>query len=114
MRRLFVALPALLLAGAAVAQGAGGASVLDPQAKVPPVEFRSAFKDYRPFSEQELRDWRSANEEVGAAGGHAGHRPGQGPGRESAKPQPGKPATPGKAPEKSSGAPPHEGHGAHK
>ena len=97
MRRLFLALPALLLAaGAAVAQGAG-ASVLDPQAKVPPVEFRSAFKDYRPFSEQEPRDWRSANEEVGAAGGHAGHRPDQGPGRESAKPQPAKP---------------HDGHGA--
>ena len=110
MRRLFLALPALLFAGAAVAQGAGDASVLDPQAKVPPVEFRSAFKDYRPFSEQELSDWRSANEEVGAAGGHAGHRPG----RESAKPQSGKPATPGKAPEKSSGAPLHEGHGAHK
>ena len=111
MRRLFPALSALLLAGAAVAQGAGGASVLDPQAKVPPVEFRSAFKDYRPFSDQELRDWRSANEEVGAAGGHAGHRPGQGAGRESAKPQP---ETSGKAPGKSPDAPPHDGHGAHK
>ena len=90
MRIIFFAVPALLLAGAAVAQSDGRANPLDPHAKVPPVEFRSAFETYRPFADQERRDWRQANEEVGAAGGHAGHRPGQGAGEQSSKPQPGK------------------------
>jgi hypothetical protein len=103
MRIFFLAVPALLLAGTAVAQSGGGPNPIDPQAKVPPVEFRSAFEGYRPFAEQEMRDWRKANEEVGTAGGHAGHRPGQGPAQQTPKPQSGKP--------ESSGAP---GHGEHK
>ena len=78
MRIIVFAVPALLLAGAAVAQEAVRANPLDPRAKVPPVEFRSAFEGYRPFVEHERRDWREANEEVGAAGGHAGHLHGEG------------------------------------
>ena len=101
MRTIYVAVPALLFAGLAVAQGAKPSDPRDPKAKVPPVEFRSAFEGFRPFADQELRDWRRSNEEVGAAGGHAGHRPGQGPGSETSKPQPGKPETSG-------------GHGGHK
>lgn len=98
MRIFFVAAPALLFAGIAVAQGDGRPDPLDPRAKVPPVEFRSAFEGYRPYADQELRDWRKSNEEVGTAGGHGGaHRPGQSAGKTS-KPQPGKP----------------EGHGGHK
>jgi hypothetical protein len=114
MPRIFIAVPALLLAGAAAAQGDGRASALDPRVKVPPVEFRSAFDGYRPYADQEMRDWRGANEEVGAAGGHAGHRPGQGPGGQTSKPQPGKPQSSGGALEKSPAGPGHEGHGAHK
>ena len=114
MRKLVVVVPALLFAGAAVAQSDGRANPLDPQAKVPPVVFRSAFEGYRPFAEQELRDWRGANEEVGAGGGHAGHRPGQGPSQQTSKPQPGKPETPAGQPEKSPASPAHEGHGGHK
>lgn len=91
MRIIVFAVPALLFAGAAVAQDAGRTNPLDPQAKVPPVEFRSAFESYRPFIEQERRSWREANEEVGAAGGHAGHRPGQGAGGQTSKPQAAKP-----------------------
>jgi hypothetical protein len=91
MRIILFAVPALLLAGAAVAQSDGRANPLDPQAKVPPVQFPSALKGYRPFVEQEGRDWRQANEQVGAAGGHAGHQPGQGTGEKSSKPQPVKP-----------------------
>ena len=54
-----------------------------PEAEVPPVTFRSAFENYRPFADQDLQDWRRANEEVGAAGGHAGlQRP--------SKPEPGR------------------------
>jgi hypothetical protein len=93
----FLAVPALL-AGCAVPQDR--TTPLDAQAKAPPVEFRSAFEGYRPFADQDLANWRTANEEVGAAGGHAGHRPGQGPGQQSSKPQPGSPEA--------------GGHGGHK
>jgi hypothetical protein len=92
MRTLFVAVPALLFAAIAAAQGEGRRDPRDAQAKVPPVEFRSAFEGYRPYAEPELRDWRKSNQEVGAAGGHSGHRPGQGEGAQTSKPQPGKPA----------------------
>jgi hypothetical protein len=102
MRNFVVAVPALLLAGMAVAQGNGRPDPRDPGASVPPVEFRSAFEGYRPYAEQDLRDWRKSNEEVGAAGGQGGHRPGQGPGTQTSKPQPGKP--------ESSGGQGHEGH----
>lgn len=95
MRIIVFALPAFLLAGAAPAQDAVRTNPLDPRAKVAPVEFRSAFEGYRPFVEQERRDWREANEEVGAAGGHAGLQPGQGAGEQSSKPQPGKAASTG-------------------
>jgi hypothetical protein len=104
MRTIYGVVPALLFAGLAVAQGDGRSDPRDPKAKVPPVEFRSALEGYRPYADADLRDWRKSNDEVGAAGGHAGQRPGQGPGGETSKPQFGKP-------ESSSG---HGGHGGHK
>ena len=96
MRTIFVAVPALLFAGMAVAQGDGRPDPRDPGAKVPPVEFRSAFEGYRPYADQELRDWRKSNDEVGAARG------------QTPKPQPGQPAG------KSEKAPAHPGHGGQK
>jgi hypothetical protein len=87
MRTNFLVVPALLLAGAAAAQGDGRPNPTDPRAKAPPVEFRTAFDGYRPFADREMQDWRKANAEMGAAGGHAGQRPVQ----ETSKPQPGKP-----------------------
>ena len=100
MRLILAAAPALLFAalffpGVAAAQSEGRSDPRDPGTKVPPVEFRSAFEGYRPFAEQDLRDWRKSNEEVGAAGGHAGHRPGQGAGKPTSKPPPGKPESGG-------------------
>lgn len=97
MRTIYVAVPALLFAGLAIAQSDGRSDPRDPKSKVPPAEFRSAFEAYRPYADQDLRDWRKSNEEVGAAGGHAGPRPGS----ETSKPQPGKPESSG-------------GHGGHK
>ena len=88
------------IAAAASAQGDARRNPLDPQAKVPAAQYRSALEGYQPFADQELRNWRQSNDEVGAAGGHAGHKPGQGPSKETSKPQPGKP--------------PAGGHGAHK
>jgi hypothetical protein len=100
MRSIHAAVPAVLFAGLAIAQSDGRPDPRDPKAKVPPVEFRSALEGYRPYADADLRDWRRSNEEVGAAGGHAGHRPGQGSGAETSKSQPGKPETSG-------------GHGGH-
>jgi hypothetical protein len=91
MRTALLALPALLLAGAAAAQNADRPNPLDPRAKSPRNEYRSALQDYRPFTEPELRDWRQSNETVREAGGHAGHKPAQGPGQPTSKPQPGTP-----------------------
>ena len=91
MTKAVLFLPALVVAGVVAAENAERPNPNDPKAKVPPIEYRSAFEGYRPFSDQEAADWRKANEEVGAAGGHAGHRPGQGPGRPTSKPQPGQP-----------------------
>lgn len=71
MRIIFFAVPALLLAGVAAAQD-GRRKPLDPKAKVPAFEYRSAFEGYRRFAEPELADWRRSNDEVGAAGGHLG------------------------------------------
>ena len=106
--------PAILFAGGVAAQNSGAPNPGDPQAKVPPVQYRSAFEGYRPFADQELSDWRKANEEVGSAAGHAGHRPGQGAGQQTSKPQPGKPESSGGPAEKGGTGPGHQGHGGHK
>ncbi len=89
MQKTFLVVPALLLASCAASQNPGRPDVTDARAQAPAIEFRSAFDGYRPFAEEEQKDWRKANEEVGAAGGHAGHRPGQGPGAATSKPEPG-------------------------
>ena len=95
MRFILVALPALLIAGTGAAQDTARPDPRDARAKVPSVEFRSALEGYRPYSEPQPRDWRQANDEVGAGGGHLGHRPGQGPGKATSKPQPGTPPSSG-------------------
>ena len=97
----FLVLPALLLAGTASAQTAGRANPADPRANVPQIEFRSAFEGYRPFAEEDLRDWRKSNDEVGAAA-------------QTTKPHPGKPESSVGQAEKRGDAPAHPGHGGHK
>jgi hypothetical protein len=86
--------PAFLIAGTALAQDERR-SPLDPQAKAPPPEYRSALEGYRQFAEQDLADWRRSNDAVAAAGGHAGLLLGQGAGEQIPKPMPGTPQTPG-------------------
>ncbi len=88
MRIIFLGVPALWLAGCAGGQADVQRGALNAQAKVPALEYRSAFEAYRAFKEEELRDWRKANEEVGAAGGHAGHKPRQDPGARPAVKEP--------------------------
>jgi len=110
----FFVLPVVLLAGAPSAQSDGPADPADSGAKVPQIAYRSAFERYQPYADQDLRDWRKSNDEVGMAGANAGQRPGQEPGGQTSKPQPGKPESSGGPDEKSTGAPSRQGHGGHK
>lgn len=85
-RSIFIALAALA-AGTAVAQETRQPDPTDPRAKVPGVEYRSAFAGYRPLAEEKVTPWGEANEAVKEGGGeHEGHAPGA-----SAQPKP-KPA----------------------
>lgn len=78
MKRLFLTLPALLVATAigAHAETAHRADPSNPsQAGIAP-SYRSAFDGYLPHQNGKtpsLENWRAANELVGSLGGHAGH-----------------------------------------
>jgi hypothetical protein len=75
-KRIFYAL-AIPVAGLAAAQTAPQPNPADPEVRVPPLEYRSAFAGYRRYAEPELAPWRAANDEVGRIGGHVGmQRPG--------------------------------------
>ena len=102
MQTIVLPVLALLFAGTAAAQDAARPQPADSRAAVPEVTYQSAFEGYRPYADQEPADWRKANEEAGAGGGHAGHYRAQ-PG---AKPEPADPK--GAAPKR------HHGHGGHK
>ena len=55
---------AFLAAGCATQEERRPAAA-EPESAAPAVQFRSAFEGYRPFAEQDLQDWRKANDEVG-------------------------------------------------
>ena len=74
MPKTYLVLPVLLLAGCTASQNPSRPDVTDSRVQVPAIEFRTAFDGYRPFAEEEQKDWRKANEEVGAAGGHGDHK----------------------------------------
>jgi hypothetical protein len=62
---------ATMVASAAAAQSLPKSDPADATARTPSMEYRSAFGEYRPYSEPELAAWRAANEEV--AGAHGAH-----------------------------------------
>ena len=100
----------LVLAGVAGAAGAQDDARRDPSvpgAQVPKFEYRSAFSDYRPFSEEKVAPWREVNDEVGRVGGHAGHSGQQ-------KPAPAKPGAAAPAAPKAPPDGPAGGHGGHR
>lgn len=69
---LIVAATALGFPPPALAQSAAEAkvpSVLDPRAPVPPLQYRSAFSDYKPNAEAKVGAWRELNDTVGRIGG---------------------------------------------
>ena len=83
MHKRFLIALAAMAAGAAAAQSSGRPDPTDQKAKVPPLEYRSAFEGYRPFAEEKPAPWRDANEAVKGNVGHAGHSP-----KPPAKPRP--------------------------
>jgi hypothetical protein len=96
MQMHFLVWIATLVALPALAQAPGvAADPADAKAVSPAPQYRSAFADYRAWREPELTNWRSANDEVAAVGGHMGHVRGQA----SVRAIPGATATPGTKPE---------------
>jgi hypothetical protein len=71
-------------------------------APAPPLTYRSAFADYKPWQDTKPGDWKAMNDAVGKAGGHSMSMP-MGPG--SAPP----PASAASKP----GIPSHNGHEMH-
>lgn len=62
-------------AAALVAMPALGQSprLTDAKATGAVLSYQSAFADYRGWREPDAMNWRQANDEVGAMGGHMGH-----------------------------------------
>lgn len=99
------------------------ANPADPGAAAPPMGYRSAFSDYKPWQDIKPADWRVVNDAVREAaatgGGHAGH--GAAPAAASA-PAPARASAPAPAatpaPARAAPGPQapagHSGHGAHK
>jgi len=73
MFRTIVTVFALSSAWTATAQTVTSPASAPPTAKAEPLQYRSAFADYRPWQEVEPLAWRAANESAAALGGHLGH-----------------------------------------
>ena len=96
---------AMFAASAAIAQDAVRLNPNNPSAVVPRLTYSSAFEGYRPFAEQDVQNWRKANEEVSAVGGNKDRVPGQGIEQSAPAESPAAPASKTLAP---------QDHGGHK
>ena len=97
-----------LIACAALAAMAAGASAAPPQKEPPTVSsdkavppYESAFTGYRRYEEREIASWREANDEVRRLGGGHAHMTGA----------PGQGAAPGPAQASEKSGASHQGHG---
>lgn len=72
MYGLILAMLALAASGMAQAQIDRRDDPGDAKAVAAPMQYRSAFADYRAYKEPEIANWRDLNEAVRSAGGHAG------------------------------------------
>ena len=65
-----------VLLGACLAGATYASAAVPPEAQsssaTPQITYRSAFADYRPFREEQVRDWRALNDDVAQTGGHVG------------------------------------------
>ena len=69
-----------------------------PSAAAPPLPYRSAFSEYKPWRDLQRGDWRAMNDALGSAstGGHGAH--GAASGTATPAPAPAKPASRQQAP----------------
>lgn len=109
MKALIAIAACAALAPLAAAQVQPQPSPADPAARVPAVNYESAFAGYFSYREQDVAPWREVNDEVARTGGHAGiFGSGGHSGHAPAKP-------PGKSPETrqapASSPAPKAGHG---
>jgi hypothetical protein len=69
----FLALAAFAASAATAQPAPARQDAMDSQARVPTIEYHSAFESYRSYRDSPLADWRKSNDEVRAVGGHTGH-----------------------------------------
>jgi len=72
MKHVLGYLLAALAAGSAWAQDEKRPDPADPEVKVPPPVYRSAFDGYQPTGPDKRISWREANDEAARVGGHIG------------------------------------------
>jgi hypothetical protein len=70
MRKRLLSLLLSTIAAAGCAQSVPRADGTAPLAKVPPLEYQSAFAGYAPFGDEPTVPWRDANETVKDAAEH--------------------------------------------
>jgi hypothetical protein len=87
MQRVILSTFLACVAGSAAAQSDMRRDPSDAQARVPAVQYRSAFSEYQPYREPEIQKWREMNDQARDLGGHRGQaaRPGSGETKPSAK-----------------------------
>ena len=94
----------VLVLALAAAPGVVPAAEPSTSDKSPPPAraYVSVFEGYRPLTDEPMRTWRDANDEIGRLGGHIGHigneagtpaRPGLGNAATPARPEPGNAGT---------------------
>ena len=98
---LLSALPALVLAQAVPASATPPAAPASSAAasRPAPPEYRSAFEGYQPYTDEKMRSWKEANDNVGRIGGWRNYS------REKSQSQPSS-----SAPAASGGSAPHTNH----
>jgi hypothetical protein len=104
MQRVILSTFLLCAGGSAAAQSDVRRDPSDAQARVPAVQYRSAFTEYQPYREPEIEKWREMNDQARDLGGHMGQaaRPGSGDTKPATRPE--------TAPAQE---PPAGGHGGH-
>ena len=83
------------------------------QAPVPPIQYRSPFRDYRPLGDDKLLSWKASNDEVAKIGGWRVYaKEAREPQAAAPVPEPTKPAPDALKPSAPvPAAPVHAGHG---
>ena len=99
----------VLVAAAAAASAAAPGAQTEMSRSAEPLQYQSAFEDYRPFKDEPVASWREMNREVARVGGHAGVLKSDAPATKSAPPLQ-RPANPSATVPAATPAPSHPAH----